>query len=882
MRMALLPFLGLLLLLNSNIVFAQKTIRGRVTDSRSGKGLPSAHVAIVGQRAGTVTNDEGFFHLGLSVLPVKIRFSSIGYYSKEIEITADSPEEQNIALSPNPVMLDEIVVTDEDPAIHIMREVIRRKQIWRAGLEKYTATGYARVTLGNGKRNVMKVESVLDVAWDKNRGFTTRRKAKRQNGKQPPSSDVSLSNMNLYDDEIKVFDQRIFGITHPSALDVYSFRLIGRRKIDDKTVYDILVAPKQRYEKLLTGEISVLDEEFGMIEAKLRPSSIIKIPLDRKSIAVLRKGFLPPPKIDMEVALEQQFDNFGGGCWLPIGEKFTGKLDLGWQKLLALPSIRWEETVRFTDFTVSALKEKEVPAERGREKKQTAKVKVEAKRGEVSIGLSVSPSGETPETHIAEADSSDTAATADGDSTQIRDSDFIPPAVMFYTGSDSTASMSEKELEYEIFQAFRPTGVVGGLISRKAEKEIKKELQKEKEKEKQKNQAKQSNSSKDPKPKGQPNKLEKRASRGIFDFSMLPSWSYNRADGHNPGLKLRTTVKKKYAAEALGLYQTGQERFTYDSRFLYPFGKQSPGEFEIRAADGTTVFCDSPVYSRFVNSFLTLLGSDDYFDYYRSINQSVRVKYSLPKHRIDISGAINREKHLSLDKTTDFNLFRRDVTQRENPPVEKGRLGSVSLSLGWGDEAFQYLLGNQRRVDLFFEYADPGIFSGDFAFLKFQVSADWRFKTFFREGLDPNTLDVRFVGMASDGDLPVQRFGRIESRLTPLTPYGTFRSLRSPLAGEHLCALFWEHNFKTVPFEIMRLKFLARRGTEIILHGASGRTWISKEHLSRLPGTPDYPDRFHHELGLSLNNIYAGLRADVTKDLGCDTVTWGIGYKRPF
>jgi hypothetical protein len=878
MRKSFFLILILLLFLNSSAIYAQKIIHGRVTDSQSGEGLPSAPVSLIGQRAGTITNDEGMYQLELPALPVKIRFSSIGYYSKEIEITVNTPDSLDVPLAENPVVLEEIVVTDVDPAVRVMREVIRRKQIWRAGLEKYTATGYARVTLGNGKKTVMKAESALDVSWDKTRGFTARVKARKQTGKQAQSFDATLSNMNLYDDYIKVFDQRIFGITHPNALDVYTFKVIGLRKIDDKTVYDISVAPKNRYEKLLVGEISVVDEEFGMIEAKLRPNSILKIPLDRKTVATLSKAFLPPPRIDMEVALEQQFGNFGEGCWLPIGEKFSGKLDLGWQKLLAIPSIRLEEATRFTDFIVSAATQKAAPATGSTEKKQTAEMQVEVKRGSLSIGVSVPNPGGSTEMRTAEKDSANGPGAVASDSTRIKDSDFIPPTVMFYTETDSSANMPEKEREYEIFQAFRPTGVIGNFLAGKAEKEMKKEI----EKEKQANLKSQTKSAKDTPSKEPSLKLEKKGASGIFDWSMLPYWSYNRADGHNPGLNLKTTVKKNYTAEVLGLYQTGRKRFTYDSRFIYPLGKKPGGAFEIRASDGSAAFCDSPVYSRFVNSVLTLLGNDDYFDYYRSISQSARIEYSFPKYRVNISGVVNREKHISLDKTTDFNLLQRDITQRENPPVEKGRLGSVTLSLGYGDEVFPYMLGNQKRIEFAFEYADPGLFSSDFAFRSFRATVDLRLKTFFRDGLEPNTLDVRFVSMVSDGDLPVQRFGRIDSRLAPLTPYGTFRSLRSPLSGEQLCALFWEHNFKTVPFEIFRLNLLARRGTELILQGASGRAWISGNHLNNVASPPNYLGRFHHELGLSVNNIYSGLRADVTKDLGTDTVTWGIGYKHPF
>ncbi|MDZ7772966.1 MAG: hypothetical protein U5K31_09540 [Balneolaceae bacterium] len=43
--------------------------------------------------------------------------------------------------------LGRLVVTGEDPAVRIMREVIRRKQIWRANLENYQAEAYTRQVL---------------------------------------------------------------------------------------------------------------------------------------------------------------------------------------------------------------------------------------------------------------------------------------------------------------------------------------------------------------------------------------------------------------------------------------------------------------------------------------------------------------------------------------------------------------------------------------------------------------------------------------------------------------------------------------------------------------------------------------------------------------
>ena len=95
---------------------AEKIIHGHVTDSETGNGLPVAHVHILGTRTGTITNDDGSYSLEIETLPATILISYIGYTSEKLILTEQSPDEQNSALAPNPLVMEEIVVSAEDPA----------------------------------------------------------------------------------------------------------------------------------------------------------------------------------------------------------------------------------------------------------------------------------------------------------------------------------------------------------------------------------------------------------------------------------------------------------------------------------------------------------------------------------------------------------------------------------------------------------------------------------------------------------------------------------------------------------------------------------------------------------------------------------------------
>ncbi len=104
----------------------------------------------------------------------------------------------------------------------------------------------------------------------------------------------------------------------------------------------------------------------------------------------------------------------------------------------------------------------------------------------------------------------------------------------------------------------------------------------------------------------------------------------------------------------------------------------------------------------------------------------------------------------------------------------------------------------------------------------------------------------------------------------------------NPYEGERYAALFWEHNFRTVPFELLGIPALTNRGIGLILHGAHGRTWISASRLASLTHTPRYQDRVHHELGLSVNGLLSLFRLDLTWRLDAPGFFAGIAYARLF
>jgi hypothetical protein len=188
-----------------------------------------------------------------------------------------------------------------------------------------------------------------------------------------------------------------------------------------------------------------------------------------------------------------------------------------------------------------------------------------------------------------------------------------------------------------------------------------------------------------------------------------------------------------------------------------------------------------------------------------------------------------------------------------------------------------------KRIEVDIEYSSPDLMDSDFSFTQAKALATWRIPTLFRRRLMPMTLDISLAGSVSDGDLPLQRFGTVDGAMGFFSAFGALRSLRyHPLVGEQTCAVCVEHNFRTVPFELLHIGWLVDRNYGIIAHGAVGRAWISRGRLAELPSAPYYRDGWQSEAGVSLNGLFGIFRADLTKRL--DRHGWfaGIGVTRYF
>lgn len=786
----------LLFLVPPLAVQGQHLIEGTVVDARSGEPLPSATIQVEGTYRGTITNTDGAFSLLVPDLPATLLVRFIGYETARVPVAAPLPEHLDVRLEPVAYEMPEIVVSGEDPAVRIMREVIERKKEWRAALETYRVEAYNRFTLSNDTGIVSIIETVTEAFWDHEQGMKETLLARREtsNLNIEESFPAAFFVTNLYDDDVEVGGFTLMGVTHPKALSHYDFTLAGTRYLDDRLVYDIDARPRNRLTSAFVGRVSVLDEAYALLEVELRPGEAFRF---------------PPPVDRYAVTYRQQFSNFGGAFWLPVDFRSEMESAIRFGALLAFPTFRISQVSRFSGY-------------------------------EVNVAL--------PDSLFERDDylAVDSAAVAAG--ALLKEEGVAVPLSrterVAYAEIDSTMGLEE---------AFAPTGPLARFVDLEFDDES-------------------------------ASASGEGGSRFDLPFDLKPMLWYNRVDELHAGLNATAEVGGMLTLTGGGGYSTGldgAEAWSYQARARVEAGR--PWRRLLFVEGGyvarTALRYDTDLYNRFINGLAVLLGEEDYFDYLRTEGWNAVAGFTFNQPDFTLSVGYRDEDHRSLPRTTSYDLLGNQDPLRDNPPVREGRLKAVTGRLVIGESFDPLSIFGRNLLQLSVEHG----LNDDFNYTRFDLLGDARLNTFFQRRLLPNVLYLRLTAGTSRGNLPLQRFGTVDASLGPYRPFGSLRTLGGrPYEGEKYVGAFWEHNFRTIPFELLGLDALSRKSYNVIVFGGHGRTWISDERCVDDCYFPRSTDGFHHEVGLSLSGLLSVLRIDFGVRLDEPGFTIGLGAARIF
>ena len=784
-----------ILLLNIQNALGNSLITGIIKDAETNEPLPIANIYIKDTFIGTISNIEGNFKLEIPKVPAEIVVSYIGYETKKIVIKKEKNQNLNILLNPIAVKMKEVVVysDQEDPAIGIMRKVIANKIKWKNKLKSFRAKAYTRSKVENENSIVSISESVSKLYWEVEKGSREEFIAKKTSKRMSYLTDMSVGAKNILnfsDDNIMLMTHKFVGPTNPETFDYYDFKLTGERKLNNKIVYDIKVLPKSKLQPLFSGRISVLDEDFAMIDVDLKNSG-------NMNFSAMLKYFRGNYK--------QQFSNFGKEFWLPIDSRVEEyfEVDMG---ILSFPKAMFNKISRISNY---------------------------------EINVDVSSEITRIDTTIVSKQNSAEIFNNKSAFEKFENVPLTKKEVDAYTNPDTTMTL---------IKSFPPKGVLAPYLIKK-EDELEDALSEQ----------------------GSYTPIKSSADIG-FQF-----W-YNRVEGLNLGLKYDYLFKNQFIFNALTGYQTYAKKFFYDIKVKYLLRKNDKNKyFYVGYYDKTDTRYSSEHYSQLVTSLLPLFGKRDYFDYYSNKKFSTGINYGIKEIKSELFFGFNRENHSSLNQKFNCRILNKNYRQRLNPPIDEGQLNSIKLRLGYNQaynaiEIEKIVSAFTNKIELEIEHSSTKYLKSDFDFTQYKFAFDYTLKTFFKRRPDYNYLRTRIEATTYTGDLPLQRFSIIDGSLLSYSPFGIFKTFyNKPLEGEKKFAFFYEHNFKSIPFEMLGLKYFARNKYELILHCASGRTWIDQDRLNNIKNTykPIYKNEFQNEVGIGIMMKFQffSVRLDATRNL---------------
>ena len=168
-RTRLLPSLFLALLLSSaEFLFAQSHIlKGKITDERNRQPLAFVNVAINDGHQGVISDINGLYEINSDAPIVKVKFSSIGYETKEIELQSGQTK-CNIALTPKTFELGEVTIeAGENPALRIIDSLMaHRKANNPNSLDSYRYKIYDKMVFSIDSSSFDQALAE-DVKWEK-------------------------------------------------------------------------------------------------------------------------------------------------------------------------------------------------------------------------------------------------------------------------------------------------------------------------------------------------------------------------------------------------------------------------------------------------------------------------------------------------------------------------------------------------------------------------------------------------------------------------------------------------------------------------------------------------------------------------------------------
>jgi hypothetical protein len=345
------------------------TIKGTVTDAKSGETLPYVSILIPGTTMGTVSDVDGRYALTLRENYTKVKFTYIGYLSVEKEIKPGASQVIDVKMSVDASMLKEVTVKGkakyrnrDNPAVQLIREVIAHKDQNKMAsnnyveYEQYEKISFALSNLSEnfrekrifknyqflfkdqdsaaiGGKNMLPayIQEKLSQVYFRKNPYTKKQLvlANRRaefDAKFVDNDGLSAyfnrlyEDINLYDNDISIATNLLLSPIANTAPTFYKFFIRDTVKTNTPWLVELGFVPRNKTDMLFEGKLFVtLDGNYGVQNAYLTVNKDINLNFmrDLEAHIEFEKGedgryHLNKTSLAMEFALGEKNAGFFG------------------------------------------------------------------------------------------------------------------------------------------------------------------------------------------------------------------------------------------------------------------------------------------------------------------------------------------------------------------------------------------------------------------------------------------------------------------------------------------------------------------------------------------------------------------------------------------
>lgn len=366
-----------ILLLSVPQAFAQ--LRGLITDSSTNEPLMYVSVYYEGKGVGGTSNDKGEYRIETKEGWNEVTFSAIGYETKVVKINA-STKVLNVQMKPSDIMLSEVTVKPgrerysrkNNPAVDFMRKVIENKSTFKLEENDYyqydkyqkMKTSLNDMTPEKVKEGVYKkipfLENQLEPSPNSDKfilPISVQETASQTIYRKDPKSEKSIirgmvsngiddfistgdmmgtvlndvfSDVNIYDNDIRLLQERFVSPISNSAISFYKFYLMDTLMVDKHECVHLTFVPQNSQDFGFTGHLYVVNDS---------------------SYAVKRCTMNLPKKTGVNFVenmdIVQEFEQLPNGNWVLTDDDMIVDLYV----IKSLQGVQVQRTIKYTNYT---------------------------------------------------------------------------------------------------------------------------------------------------------------------------------------------------------------------------------------------------------------------------------------------------------------------------------------------------------------------------------------------------------------------------------------------------------------------------------------------------------------------------------------------------